>query len=159
MANTLAAVSSVLAVLAGVGECALFGGWAEELLGLRPPGPHHDIDTVHCAADFSAIERLLAVRADILVEVPAKRFAHKRAFLFAGVLCEVLLVQDAGQAPFTLFWGDTRFDWLTPLLDSVPADPAGRPFRVVSRQNLVKYRHERATIRPGRWTEPASRQP
>ncbi len=160
MPNTLATVGSVMALLAEAGaECALFGGWAEELLGLRPPVPHHDIDLVHCARDFAAVERLLAARSDILSEVPAKRFAHKRAFLFDGVLCEATLVQNWIEAPFTLFWGDTRFDWQIPLLHDRPIQANGRDIRVVSRENLRKYRKERSSIKPRRWTEAASRVP
>ena len=135
MANTLATVSDVMSRLAdGGAECFLFGGWAEELLGLRPPGPHRDIDLVHCGENFAAIERVLAARSDIFTEVAAKRFAHKRAFVHDGVLCEVLLVHDADHAPFTLFWGDTRFDWEVPLLEARPIQMDEAAFRVVSRR-------------------------
>ena len=160
MANTLATVSDVMSRLAdGPAECFLFGGWAEELLGLRPPGPHRDIDLVHCGVSFAAIERLLAARSDLFAEVQAKRFVHKRAFVHDGVLCEVLLIRDADHAPFTLFWGDTRFAWDVPLLEARPIQMAQAAFRVVSRHNLGKYRHERPLILPGRWTDPDSRLP
>ncbi len=160
MANTLATVSDVMSRLVdGGAECFLFGGWAEELLGLRPPGPHRDIDLVHCGVNFAAIERLLAARSDLFAEVPAKRFAHKRAFVHDGVLCEVLLVRNADHAPFTFFWGDTRFAWHVPLLETRPIQMDGAAFRVVSRDNLGKYRQERPLILPGRWTDPDSRLP
>ena len=158
MANTLATVSDVMSRLAdGGAECFLFGGWAEELLGLRPSGPHQDIDLVRCAQDFAALERVVAGRSDIFTEVAAKRFAHKRAFLFDDVLCEVMLVEDAERAPFTLFWGDTRFDWLAPLVRDHPVQVNDRAVGVVSAENLRKYRQERSAIQPSRWTDPESR--
>jgi hypothetical protein len=158
--NTLATVGSVMALLAeGGAECALFGGWAEEFLCLRPPGPHHDIDLVFGGSGFAAVERVLMRRPHQLSEVVAKRFAHKRAFLYDGVLCEVFLVQDADRAPFTLFWGDTRFDWLVPLLHDPPVQVDGGAIAIVSSANLRKYRTERPAIGPGRWADPESRLP
>jgi hypothetical protein len=43
--NDLEMVRWVLALLCGVDvACWLFGGWAEELRGLRAPSQHADID-------------------------------------------------------------------------------------------------------------------
>ncbi len=160
MANTLATVSDVMSRLAdGGAECFLFGGWAEELLGLRPSGPHHDIDMVFGGPNFSAVERVLARQLDAFDEVTTKRFAHKRAFLHEGVLCEVMLVQEPERAPFTLFWGDTRFVWHIPLLHDRPVQIGGHAAPVVSGANLRKYREERPSIQPRRWAEPTSRVP
>ncbi len=157
MPNTLVTVSSVMSLLSDSGaECFLFGGWAEELLGLRPAGPHRDIDLVLGGSGFAAVERVLAARTDVLAEVPGKRFAHKRAFVYDGVLCEVLLIQDPDNAPFTLFWGDTRFDWLVPLLHDRPVQVDGRAIPLVSGDNLRKYRAERPAIGPRRWSDAVS---
>jgi len=39
-------------------EARLFGGRAEELLGLAPPHRHHDVDLLYPAADFTPSGRL-----------------------------------------------------------------------------------------------------
>jgi hypothetical protein len=137
-------------------QCSLFGGWAEELLGLRPPGPHQDIDLVHQGEDFSAIERMLRDLPDLFREIAEKRFNHKRAFLYRGGLCEVFLIQNADRTPFTMFWGDVRFDWGVPLLSDRPLRIKDRTFGVTSERNLRKYRDERSKLRPHRWADPAS---
>lgn len=152
-----ATVSDVMSLLADHGvRCALFGGWAKELLGLRAPGPHRDIDLVHEGNDFSAVDRLLDASPDDLRQVREKRFHHKRAFLYRDVLCEILLVQSSGGVPFTWFWGDTRFVWHAPLLADAPVLIVGRAVDVVSPHNLLKYQHERPSIQPQRWSDPAS---
>ena len=37
----------------------LFGGWAEELSGLRSPSLHQDIDLLYPGVDFSALDAVL----------------------------------------------------------------------------------------------------
>lgn len=134
----------------------IFGGWAEEVLGMRPPGPHRDIDLVHRAEDFGRVDALLAEQADRLEEVRAKRFKHKRAFRFRGVLCEILLVRSWTSRPVTLFWGDVEFQWLTPLLHE-PAVRLGEATGfVVSEPNLRRFRQRYHQIEPERWRDPAS---
>jgi hypothetical protein len=52
----------------------LFGGWAEELLGLIRPRAHHDVDLLHAAPDFTNADALIACKGD-LAEIRQKRFA------------------------------------------------------------------------------------
>lgn len=88
----------------------LFGGWAEELWGLRPPGPHRDVDLLYRAADFTGLDNFLWARAD-LEEVKGKPFAHKRAFERRGVLVEVFLMRPSPVGGVTNFFGFHRFQW------------------------------------------------
>jgi hypothetical protein len=105
--NDLRLVERAIVLLAGCGLRAwVFGGWAEELLGLAPARAHADVDLLVAADDWSDVDVLLAE----LDEIPAKRFAHKRAFVLDGVLVELFLVRRDGDSLFTTFW-DERRDW------------------------------------------------
>ncbi|MGV3550067.1 hypothetical protein [Rhizobium sp.] len=132
--------------------CELFGGWAEELLGLREPWQHGDIDLVFRGDSLAAFDAL----GDEFAPVPAKRFHHKRAFTFSDVLCEVILVQGSEHHPVTHFWGDTPFHWHTPLLHSQAIDVAGERVGVISVENLLRYRHLHRERQPDRWHDPQS---
>ena len=88
----------------------LFGGWAEELMGLCPPRPHRDIDLLYPAQSFTRLEEFIRTqgRAE---EVNAKSFTHKRAFEWQGVLVEVLLVRPDAGTLATDFFGEFPFVW------------------------------------------------
>jgi len=105
----------------------LFGGWAEELRGLRPPGEHSDVDLLYPGRDFMRIDRFSGQTGER---------AHKRSFELEGVPVEVLLVQRDERGWFTeLPLG--RHDW--------PADvfaTAGR-LPVASAGALAGYRKAR----------------
>jgi hypothetical protein len=160
MHNGSATVCSVLSTLRESGvECDLFGGWAEELLGLFPPRDHADIDLVYRGADFGAIDALLASKAADIDEVTGKRFRHKRAFRFNGVICEILLVEDWQHQPFTLFWGDIHFAWNTPFLHPQAFHLMDQPVSVVHADNLVAYRAGFKSLQNHRWLDPKSRIP
>jgi hypothetical protein len=160
MDNSPETVCGILSTLSENGvECDLFGGWAEEVLGLCPPRPHADIDLVYRGADFSVIDVLLISHAPDLDEVTGKRFSHKRAFRFKGVVCEILLVQDWQHQPFTLFWGDVLFGWNTPFLHPSKGYLAGVPVSVVHQDNLRKYRADFQSLQNHRWRDPTSRIP
>ncbi|MCX4028606.1 hypothetical protein H0A36_13995 [Endozoicomonas sp. SM1973] len=87
----------------------VFGGWAEELYQLREPGWHSDIDLLvrdHC---FTYVDNLLESDGT-LVDIPEKRFSHKRAFEYHSIRVELFLVD-----PVTLttnFFADCHlFKW------------------------------------------------
>jgi hypothetical protein len=108
--HDLGTVRRVLWFLAGAGiNCWLFGGWAEELRGLCAARFHTDVDLLCMAEDFAAVDALLL--AQELPEIKAKRFRHKRAFVFEGVMVELFLVEHDARGAFTLFWGETRYGW------------------------------------------------
>jgi hypothetical protein len=117
--NDLAFVERTLSLLAGEGVAAwVFGGWAEELLGLAEPRPHDDLDLLVAADDWRAVDRLLTR----LEEIPAKRFEHKRAFVLDGVMVELFLVRRDAKGLFTTFWG-VRRPWPGDALDDEGALP------------------------------------
>ena len=69
----------------------LFGGWAEELRGLRAPCEHVDVDFLYPGRDFARVDALFERAA--FAEVEGKQRPHKRAFMLEGTLVELLLVQ------------------------------------------------------------------
>jgi hypothetical protein len=128
--NDLRFVERVLSLLAVEGIAAwVFGGWAEELLGLAEPRPHNDLDLLVAADDWRAVDRLL-LRLD---EIRAKRFEHKRAFVLAGVMVELFLVRRDTEGLFTTFWGVRR-----PWPENTLADDA--PLPVASATAVAGYR-------------------
>ncbi|WP_422369452.1 nucleotidyltransferase domain-containing protein [Pelagibius sp.] len=154
MANTAQSVIDVLSRLHRAGlSCLLFGGWAEEALGLAPPRQHRDIDLLLTADGFGVLDRLLRT-GPLLDEIAGKRFAHKRAFLFEDVMVEATLVQRDGAGRRTLFWGDVPFDWLSPLAEDGAL--GGQAVACASRSNLRHYRERHRATEPWRWRDDAS---
>jgi aminoglycoside-2''-adenylyltransferase len=106
----------------------LFGGWAEELRGLRAPCEHVDVDFLYPGRDFSRVDRRFEIAGD---ERP-----HKRSVEVEGVPVEFVLVQKDERGWFTQL-PRGRHDW--------PADvfaTAGR-LPVASVAALEGYRHSR----------------
>jgi hypothetical protein len=146
--NDKAFVRDVLTRLQDAGIRAwLFGGWAEELLGIVPARKHQDLDLLYPAADFGQADRFMAADSQV-TEITAKRFAHKRAFLQDGIMIELILVQTACSGEYyTLFWNDTPHCW--------PADVFGTEadgLRIASAAALREYRacHARLAWTPAR---------
>jgi hypothetical protein len=128
--NDLAFVERALALLADEGISAwIFGGWAEELLGLTDPRLHVDLDLLVAADDWRAVDRLL----ERLDEISAKRFEHKRAFVLDGVIVELFLVRRDREGLFTTFW-DVRRAWPEDTLD------AGGSLPIASAAAVAGYR-------------------
>jgi hypothetical protein len=158
MENTREKVAIVVAKLRSSGiSCDLFGGWAEEVLGLREPTAHGDIDMLYRNETFKELDSKLRDIPEF-EEVPLKRFRHKRAFRFYGTLCEITLVQER-EGPFTLFWGDVPFRWDTPLLHGVLVEVGSEPISVVSANNLKRYRDLHKDTQPHRWRDPQALEP
>jgi hypothetical protein len=156
MTATAEHLAAAIKLLQSAGlACHVAGGWAEELLGLRPPRPHGDVDLIHCGDDWQAVDAWLHGPSGV-VEIAAKRFAHKRAFLLDGVCCEVLLVREIAGAPVTLFWGEVPYDWERPLLHRETILHEGHYFSVVAAANLAALRARHRKTQPWRWREPAS---
>jgi hypothetical protein len=130
--------------------CLVFGGWAEELLALRPPGPHRDIDLVHLGDSFAAADVALET-GRLPEEIRAKRFPHKRAFAWRGLCCEILLIQDSSARPVSCFWSDVPLFWQAPIGHSCLVIRAGHQFGVVSAANLRLYRRRHRDMQPWRW--------
>jgi hypothetical protein len=115
--NDLAFVRRVLSLVGENGcDAWVFGGWAEELLGLTAPRPHGDIDLLHPSQSFACVDAFLRRNSEV-AEITAKRFAHKRAFDLDGVTVEVILVQRDALSRYTNVWGSSRHDWPEDVLD------------------------------------------
>lgn len=152
--NTVAAVVEIMRRLhEGGAPCVLFGGWAEEAFGLRPAGPHADLDLLLPADSFESLDRLVAAAPEFAA-IALKGFAHKRAFLRAGLMVEIVLVQQENEAAVTWFWGDVRFEWLAPLTEECLLD--GHRLPGASHANLRRHRVLHRSTQPWRWQDPAS---
>ena len=94
----------------------LFGGWAEELQGLAPARGHRDVDLLYPAQDFDRVDALIRTEP-VLVEIVAKRFAHKRAFLLDGVMVELFLVRADADGYCTDLPGGVTHRWPADVFD------------------------------------------
>ena len=137
--NTLDLLAEVVQMLADAQiKTWLFGGWAEELAGLCPPRAHHDIDLLYPAQGFDRLDEFLRAHSEAK-EVAAKRFTHKRAFEWSGVLVEVFLVRPEADAPVTDLFGTFRFVWPQDTLLSTVTLPRGE-WPCASAAALRQYR-------------------
>ncbi len=119
----------------------LFGGWAEELTGLCPPRPHRDIDLLYPAQSFDRLEEFLRTQSGAK-EVEAKRFPHKRAFEWAGILVEVFLVRPGADTLTTDLFGLFSFVWPQNTLSDTARLPAGEwPCASPAALRLYRARH------------------
>ena len=122
----------------------LFGGWAEELSGLCPPRAHRDIDLLYPAQGFDRLDEFLRAQNEAR-EVTTKRFSHKRAFEWSGVLVEVFLVRPEADALVTDFFGEVQFVWpQDTLLSTVRL--AGGEWPCASAAALRQYRARHGEI-------------
>jgi hypothetical protein len=121
----------------------LFGGWAEEMLGLTSARAHHDVDLLYPAADFTSVDAFIARNSD-LAEIVEKRFGHKRAFLNEGVMIELMLVQHADGRLITLYRGTATHIWPADLLVQ-----RARGIRVASAAALLSYREAHGSLTAG----------
>lgn len=138
---TIRLLRKAVSLVSGAGlEPVVFGGWAEELHGLRAPEPHHDIDLLVVDPDRELLDGLLRRTG----EIREKRFSHKRAFLLEGVLVELLLAEESDGAHVSCFWDALRWEW--PPLESVEI----RGFPVAPREAVTAYRSRYAEIQAHR---------
>jgi hypothetical protein len=108
--------------------------------GLAGPRPHHDLDLLYPAEDFTAVDALMADGWG-LAEITAKRLAHKRAFVRHGVMAELILVRAAGRSFVTRFRDEVTYTWPDDLLTGHAAG-----LRVASRSAIMRYRADHARI-------------
>lgn len=122
--NDLTFVLSVVDLLAAHGcRTWVFGGWGEELRGLRAPTAHRDVDLLYPAPDFARVDALG------LDWIAAKRLRHKRAFTLDSTMVELVLVERDARG-----WHTGRHRW--------PANvfAAGGRLPVASATALREYR-------------------
>ena len=137
--NTLDLLAEVVGMLADAQiKTWLFGGWAEELSGLCPPRLHRDIDLLYPARSFARLDEFLRTQSDVQ-EVTAKRFPHKRAWEWQGVLVEVFLVCPEAERLVTDFFGTFQFAWPQDTFLSAVMMPGGE-WSCASAAALRQYR-------------------
>jgi hypothetical protein len=133
--NDLDFVYDVVDLLAERGvHVWVFGGWAEQLLGLDGPRRHVDIDFLYPAESFDEVDTL------DLPWISGKHFPHKRAFAHDGVLAELLLVQRDAGGHYTDFPGG-RHRWASDVLWGVHG------LRVAGPRAVSEYRAAWASLR------------
>ena len=80
------------------------------------------------------------------MEIEEKRFPHKRAFLFDGVMSEPFLACHDERGLYTMFWGAARHDWP----DDALVSPAGFERPVASGSALRSFRQDHGRLASGR---------
>jgi hypothetical protein len=135
--NDLPFVMSAVDLLAEGGLSVwLFGGWAEELRGHVPPGPHRDVDLLYPAPNFERLDAFfLSERLD---EVGDDR-SYARAFSLDGITIELLLVQRDADGWFTNFRAG-RFRWPVDVFERAARPP------VASESALISYRNSYVSL-------------
>ncbi len=128
----------------------VFGGWAEEILGLAPARPHSDVDLLLASPDFTVLEILLNAN-ERYTEITEKRFSHKRAYEKNGIRIEIFLVDP--HMLRTIFFDNLTFTWPADTLSCRMAF-GGRLVPVASRAALELYRKEHSRILNSRDAEP-----
>jgi hypothetical protein len=118
----------------------VFGGWAEELQGLIAPREHADIDLLLLADSFANLDALIGTNPHVPTEILQKRFSHKRAFLYKGIMVECILVTTGGGRASSQYWDVHELAWPTPLVQEI----AG--FEVASLKVLGFYRNSWDTV-------------
>jgi hypothetical protein len=107
----------------------LFGGWAEELRGLRVPCEHVDVDLLYPGRDFDRVDRFIG-------DGVADERPHKRSLELDGIPVELLLVQKDEEGWYTDL-PRRRHRWPPDVFAN-----AGR-LPVASATALESYRHSR----------------
>ncbi len=119
----------------------IFGGWAEELQGIIESRPHKDIDLLYVGKDFEIVDDFLELnQCDI-----RKKFPHKRAFLYHGVLIEIFLVTKEGDRYITNFFNTYKHQWPISTFDEYTKE-----FRVCSIETLHDYRAKHVFVEQAR---------
>ncbi|MGH7665871.1 MAG: hypothetical protein ACRENY_00135 [Candidatus Dormibacteria bacterium] len=137
MANDLRLLRLLVSHLERAGFSVLvFGGWAEDLLGLTPRSGHRDVDLILLDPEETALDDFLG----LVGEIPEKHASHKRAFEVEGTLVELFIASNEGGAYVTWFCDQLRWQW--PI--GVAAKAAGLP--VASPEALASYRTDWAAI-------------
>jgi hypothetical protein len=132
--NDLDFVQDVVQMLGERGvKVWVFGGWAEQLVGIAEPRRHVDVDLLYPAASFDELDALE------LPWLPGKRVAHTRAFAHDGVMVEVFLVKRDDLGFYTELPRGT-FRWPRDVLSGVHG------LRVAGPNALKNYRAAHAEL-------------
>jgi hypothetical protein len=122
-------------------DVAVFGGWGEELRGLRPPGSHGDVDLLVLDAAPDRLDKFLKH----CEEIPAKRLPHKRAFRLDDVAVELFLAFRTAHGAEIRWWGEHPVElpnFATSQIHRLPVADANA---------LTHYRRSRPLLADGLW--------
>ncbi len=145
MENNIGFLITVYTLLHNAGiPVTIFGGWAEELQGVIAPRPHKDIDFLYEAESFAAVDAFLATYKEVEEIIP-KHFPHKRAFMFQGVMVELLLVQKEEERFATTFWNKYKYEWPENYSTTITL-PEGVVLSVATPAVLALYREKFSEI-------------
>jgi hypothetical protein len=123
----------------------LFGGWAEEVWSMSAPRTHHDIDLLYVAHTFDRLDQFID-HTSAVTEICAKRFSHKRALLYQGVMIEFLLVEPQIEGYLSRFFTNLyELVWPRDVLSyQLPIQALEVP--IASKAALETYRHNHTYI-------------
>ncbi len=88
----------------------LFGGWAAELLKVKKPWAHKDVDLLLLDNDFKKLASYIQSNDWPI----CKSYRHKKAFMLGRVMVEVFLVRQGKNGYETMFVGEKgnfTFQW------------------------------------------------
>lgn len=140
--NEFTFLSAIIEKLLSYGlDVCIFGGWAEELRGIRKPSSHSDIDILIRANNFCKLENVLKKYRKI-TEISKKRFSHKRAYSWNGMRVEFFLVKPSAKLLTSVFDGRLIITWPTDTFADSPI--FGLP--VASEASLKMYRQAHKNI-------------
>ncbi|HUS21184.1 MAG TPA: hypothetical protein VMZ66_04135 [Aeromicrobium sp.] len=122
-------------------DVAVFGGWGEELRGLRPPRSHRDVDLVVLDAALEELDEFLHQSH----EIPAKRLPHKRAFRLDDVAVELSLAFRTAHGAEIRWWDDDPVELAEFAISQIHRLP------VANAAALASYRRSRPLLPDGLW--------
>ncbi len=125
-------------------DTILFGGWAEEIMEVIKPREHKDIDLIYIGNDFSLVDSFIDSCTEFQI-IERKRFTHKRAFFFKGVMIEIILIKPDDNNFVTNFWDLYSLTWPLILFHS-QVFSNGQIVKVASPQIIEFYRSMQTTI-------------
>lgn len=123
----------------------LSGGWTEELRGMCLPRPHQDVDLLYPAANFEQLDQWLAATTSFS-EIPAKRFSHRRAFLYQRIMIEVILLESDGEGEYLTNFFNQRYQFIWPPEILSYFSVRGQNIPVASEEALQAYRYRHHSI-------------
>ena len=144
--NNIEFVSDVVRLLESQQiKAYLFGGWAEEVHKLVKPREHSDVDLMIIDTNFSKIDVFLSKNNEI-EEVIGKRFSHKRAFEYKGMLCEIFLAQEDQSGYFSHFFDTMNLYWPKHFVQDEKIEYNGYSFSLATTETLQHYRRNNHII-------------
>jgi len=116
----------------------VFGGWARELNNLCEPRNHKDIDLLWVSDDFSLVDDFIFNFK--IKEITEKRFSHKRAFIYKGIVVEIFLIRSENGHYSSIFFETLTLQWPSTLFKEMNG------FRVAMPEVIDWYEDQHSKI-------------